>query len=401
MSAAGDDPISGSPTGAGDGALRILLTAVEPSADAIGAALMIALKAKSPDVSFFGCGGPLMAGEGLKSLFPITDFAVIGPVGALKALPAAMRGARKLGEAAAVEDIDAAILIDSWSFSRIAAEKIRQAAPNAKLFKYVAPQVWASRPKRAQTVARLFDGVLTLFDFENPYFEKVGAPVSAVGSSLFAAAANAEHDGAAFRAAHGLGDASLLAVLPGSRDNEIKRLAAPFGETLRLLTETTPDLRVFVVMAPGKEELVRAATAAWPGAPILVSHGDRFDGFAAADAALAASGTVTTELAISGTPMVIGYRVDPISAMWIRSVATITYVALINLAVDREIIPECLQEDCRPEALAAALAPLLKETPERAAQLEAFPEILKTLGVGGSRPSEMAADAILRWTSAK
>lgn len=397
MSAAGDDPIPGAATGAGEGALRILLTAVEPSADAIGAALMIALKAKSPDFRFYGCGGPMMAGEGLKSLFPITEFAVIGPVGALKALPAAMRGARDLAEAASAEKINAAILIDSWSFSRIAAEKIRQAAPNAKLIKYVAPQVWASRPKRAQTVARLFDGVLTLFDFENPYFEKAGVPVTAVGSSLFAAAANAKHDAAGFRAAHNLGAAPLLAVLPGSRDNEIKRLSAPFGETLRLLTETTPDLRVFVAMAPGKEKMARAATADWPCAPIYVGHGDRFDGFAAADAGLAASGTVTTELAIAGTPMVIGYRVDPLSAMWIRSVATVNYVALINLAADREIIPECLQEDCRPEAMAAALAPLMTATPERAGQLDAFPEILRTLGVGGRPPSEMAADAILRW----
>ncbi len=397
MSGAGDDPIFGATAGADKRGPRILLTAVEPSADAIGAGLMRALKARAPDTRFCGCGGPLMAEEGLTSLFPISDFAVIGPVGALKALPAAMRGAVELAQAAAAENIDAGVLIDSWSFSRIAAEKIKQAAPNAKLIKYVAPQVWASRPQRTQTVARLFDGVLTLFDFENPYFEKADVPVTAVGSSLFAVAASATGDGTAFRAKHGLGAAPLLAALPGSRDNEINRLAAPFGETIRLLIEAKPDLRVFVVTASGKEENVRAATAAWPGTPIYVGHGDRFDGFAAADAGLAASGTVTTELAIAGTPMVIGYRVDPLSAMWIRRVATINFVALINLAANREIIPEYLQEDCRPGAMAAALAPLMTATPERAAQLEAFPEILKTLGVGGPPPSEMAADAILRW----
>ena len=397
MIAAGGDPLSGANDGADKRGLRILLTAVEPSADAIGAALMRALTAKAPGIRFCGCGGPLMAEEGLKSLFPISDFAVIGPVGALKALPAAMRGAAKLAQAAAAEKIDAGVLIDSWSFSRIAAEKIKKAAPNATLIKYVAPQVWASRPKRAQTLVRLFDGVLTLFDFENPYFEKANVPVTAVGSSLFAAAANARGDGTGLRAKHGLGGAPLLAVLPGSRDNEINRLTAPFGETIRLLTETKPDLRVFVVTAPGKEEKVRAATTAWPGAPIYVGHSDRFDGFAAADAGLAASGTVTTELAIAGTPMVIGYRVDPLSAMWIRHVATINFVSLINLAANREIIPECLQEDCRPEAMAAALAPLMTATPERAAQLGAFPEILERLGVGRPPPSEMAAEAILRW----
>ena len=156
----------------GTGPLRLLLSAVEPSADAIGAALMAALKERAPGVEFFGCGGPLMAKEGLESLFPIKVFSVIGPVSALKAWPAALSGARRLASAAASNNIDAAILIDSWSFSRIAAEKIKKAAPNAKLIKYVAPQVWASRPKRAHTVARLFDGVLTLFDFKKPWFEK-------------------------------------------------------------------------------------------------------------------------------------------------------------------------------------------------------------------------------------
>ncbi len=377
--------------------LRILLSAVEPSADAIGAALMAVLKAKLPDVSFIGCGGPLMAAEGLQSLFPIDKFAVIGPVGALIALPAALRGAAMLADAASAEDIGAAILIDSWSFSQIAAEKIRKVAPNAKLIKYVAPQVWASRPKRAQTVARLFDGVITLFDFENPYFERVGAPVTAVGSSLFAAAASEKGDGDVFRAQHGLGATPLLAVLPGSRDSEINRLAPLFGETLRLLPEIQPDLCILIVTAPGKSVKVRAATADWPGVPIYVDHASRFDGFAAADAALAASGTVTTELAISGTPMVVGYRVDPLSAMWIKSVLTIKYAAMINIAADREIIPEFIQENCRPDAMAAALAPLLQPTPERAAQLQAFPEILEGLGIGGPPPAELAADAVLRW----
>ena len=163
--------------------------------------------------------------------------------------------------------------------------------------------------------------------------------------------------------------------------------------------DKTPDLRVVVVIAPGKTGVVRAAAGDWPGDPVFVDHASRFDAFAAADAGLAASGTVTTELAISETPMVIGYRVDPLSAMWIRSVATVKYVSLINIAADRKVIPECLQEDCRPELMAAALAPLLTTTPQRAAQLDAFPEILNGFGVGGPPPAGLAADAILRWVA--
>ena len=379
---------------------RILLSAVEPSADAIGAALMVALKEKTPGARFVGCGGPLMAKEGLQSLFDIDAFAVIGPVGALKAWPAAVRGAGALAQAALAENVDACILIDSWSFSRIAAEKIRKTAPRAKLYKYVAPQVWASRPKRAQTVARLFDGVVTLFDFENPFFEKVGVPVEAVGSSLFAAASQSSGSGHEFRQQKAIGDAPLLVVLPGSRPAEIKRLAPLFGETIGLLSKDMPLLRIAVVTAPGMKESLADATAEWPIAPVFVDHADRFDVFAAANAALAASGTVTTELAICGAPMVIGYRVDPLSALWIKSVLTIRFVAMVNISADREVIPEFLQENCQPELMAAALAPLFEDGPERRAQLSAFPGILKGLGIGGPPPADLAADAILRWHQA-
>ena len=377
--------------------LRIMLSAVEPSGDALGAALMRALKARRPDIVFSGCGGPLMAEEGLASLFPVDVFSVIGPAGALKAAPAAFRGAAMLAQSAAASNIDAAILIDSWSFSNIAAARIRRASPDARLIKYVAPQVWASRPKRADKLAALFDGVLTLFDFEVPYFERAGADARFVGSSTFQAASRAKGDGSGFRRRHGLGDAPLLAVLPGSRRAETRRLAEPFRETLRLLCEASPGLRAVVVAAPAVEAEVRAFVSAWPGDPVVAPARDRVDAFAAADAALAASGTVTTELAISGTPMAVGYKVHWATAMWIRSVITTPYVSLINIAAQHEVIPEFLQENCRSEVMAAALGPLLNDTAARTGQLDAFPDLLAKLGVGGADAAERAAEAIFDW----
>ncbi len=358
---------------------------------------MAALKARTPHIRFTGCGGKLMENEGLESQFPIERFAVIGPVGAIKALPAAMRGARLLAKNTSTDNIDAAVLIDSWAFSRMAAERIRKVSPETKVIKYVAPQVWASRPKRAHTAARLFDGILTLFEFENPYFERSGAKVRTVGSSTFQAALNEMGDPDGFRSRHGIGAGPLLAVLPGSRRDEVRRLAAPFGDTIELLMRDKPSLRVVIVVAPAVEREVRALTAAWPGRPVFITAAERFHAFAAADAALAASGTVTTELAINNTPMVIGYRVGPLTATWIRSVITTPHIALLNIAAGRAIIPEFLQENCRPEAMAATLAPLLGDSPERTAQLRAFPPLLAQLGVGGRPAADGAAETVLEW----
>ncbi len=379
----------------------LVVSAVEASGDVLGAALMRALKARAPDISFVGCGGPMMAREGLDSLFPTDPFAVIGPAGALKALPAALGGADALARAARDHHAAGAVLIDSWTFSRLAARRIRAAAPATALIKYVAPQVWGSRPERAETLAALFDGVLTLFDFETPWFERVGVETRFVGNSAFQAARDRAGDGAAFRMRHGVGDAPLLAVLPGSRRDEARRLTAVFGETIRRLIRDRPSLRVCVGVAPGVEAIVRPAVEGWPGAPVLTRAEDRFEAFSAADAALAASGTVTTELAICGAPMVVGYRVGPLTEMWIRSVITTPYVCMVNIAAEREVIPEFLQKDCTPGALAAALGPLLDGGPAREAQLAAFAPALERLGVGGPPAEDVAAEAILDWIAEK
>ena len=360
---------------------------------------MAALKAKCK-VEFVGCGGDLMAREGLNSLFPIAPFSVIGPIGALRAAPAAFRGATLLAKAAQEMTVDAAILIDSWAFSKIAAEKIAKTAPSVKRIKYVAPQVWASRPRRARRLEALFDGLLTLFEFEAEYFDQSAVKVRFVGNSTFQKAANAQPQIDDFRLRHNLQDRPLLAILPGSRRGEIRRIGPVFGRVAGALLRESPDLAIGVAVAPAVANDVAALVEDWPRRPIMIGAEDRYALFAASRAALAASGTVTTELAISGAPTVVGYRVDPVSAFWARRVITSDFVSLMNIAARREIIPEFLQEACDEERLAAALRPLLFDERARAAQLDAFKAPLKSLGVGAPPAAEAAANAILEWIGA-
>lgn len=378
-----------------------MICAVEPSGDALGAALMDALRSMSPGVRFIGCGGPLMAKSGLQSLFSTAPFSVVGPVDAVKALPAAMQGAQMLAKASSSERVDAAVLIDGWAFARMAATRIKKQAPQAILIKYVAPQVWASRPHRARTVAKLFDGVLMLFSFEKDWFKKAGVETRFVGNPVFQSAAQGNADAALFRDKHAIGDAPLLAVLPGSRKNEVRRLIGPFRETVDLLAAEKPDLRVAIPVAPAVEAEVKSLTKDWLRSPIVVPANNRYQVFAAADAGLAASGTVTTELAIFRTPMIVAYRVGWLSALWFRRVIITPYVTLLNIVAGRAVIPEFLQGDCKPAVMAAALTPLLADTPARKAQLEAFPELLGSLGVGGPPAAEEAGKAILGWIGKK
>ncbi|MCK5749186.1 MAG: lipid-A-disaccharide synthase [Oricola sp.] len=379
--------------------LKLMLCALEPSADALGADLMASLKEQNPNASFIGCGGSQMQAQGLESLFPVERFSVIGPGGALMALPAALKAIDQLADLVERKRPDAAVLIDSWSFSKIAAKKLRRRAPQVKLFKYVAPQVWASRPERAGLTASLFDGVLCLFGFETAFFEDAGVRTRWVGHPGFQAARKHQTDKAAFRARHGIGGAPLLAVLPGSRPAELQRHAAPFRGAVEILTNEFPDLRVVVPAAPGAEAPVRALVADWPGGAVVVEGAERFDACQAADAALAASGTATAELAILGTPMVVAYKVDLVTEVWARTVLTTRYVSLANIAARDLVAPEFLQRDCRADLLAGALAPLIRGGAERERQIEAFPRIAATLA-GDRDPGTAAAQALLGWLEA-
>lgn len=380
---------------------RILVSAVEPSGDVLGAALIRELRALAPSrapqgLVVSGIGGADMAAEGVESAFPIERLSVMGLTDAVRALPEAMRRARDLARLA--QGADAAVLIDSWGFHALAAKRIRALAPSVRLIKYVAPQVWASRPKRAATLARLFDGVLSVLPFDAPLLERAGARARFVGNPAFQAAAAQTGDGEAFRARHGLvGDARVLCVLPGSRRSEVRRLAGVFGEAVARLAASRPDLRVVVPAAPAVADAVARAVAAWTPAPVIVPGAERFDAFAASDAALAASGTVTTELALSGTPMAVGYRVDALTGWWVRRVMTAPYATILNVAAGRMLIPEFLQGACTPDALAYALTPLLDDTAAREEQTREFAPLFDMLGVSGPPAARRAAEAVFDW----
>ncbi len=374
-----------------------MMVAVEPPADTIGAAVMTALRARCPNIRFIGCGGDAMAAAGLKSAFPVDGFAVMGLWDAAKVAFSAFARARDLAALAAAEGADAAVFVDAWSFSRICATRFKKRAPHTALFKLAAPQVWATRPKRTEFVAEMFDGVLCLLPFEPPLFDAAGARARFIGNPNFQSAWRSRGDGADFRARHGVGDGPLLAVLLGSRKGEVNRLAEVMGETVARLAAQTPDLTVVAPLAPRIEERARAAIAKWPIKPIIPQAEEKYDAFAAADAALAASGTVTTELAINATPMVVAYKVDFLTAAWVRRAVITPYASIVNIAAGRAIAPEFLQENCTAEKMTAALAPLLRDGPERAAQLRGFDAVLSALGVDGPSAEDAAASTLLDW----
>ncbi|MEM7741011.1 MAG: lipid-A-disaccharide synthase, partial [Pseudomonadota bacterium] len=331
----------------------VLLAACEPSGDALGASLMAALKKLAPDLRFIGGGGPLMTAQGLENPLDTDQLAVMGPADALAAIPKALGLASSLGKLAQDEQPDAAVLVDSWVFSKLVAGKIKKKAPGTKLVKLGVPQVWASRPQRAPVAAELFDLLLCLLPFEPKHFTELGGNAVFVGNPNYQLASSTPRSGPVFRARYELGDAPLLLLLPGSRNGEVKRLLPVFEATLQDITSRVPGLRAAVIAAPAVEERVRATVETWENKPLIIPPDDRFNAFDAGDVALAASGTVTTELALAGTPMVVTYKVAPLAAFYAKRVITTPFVTILNIMAGEAVIPERIQQDCMPSQLSA------------------------------------------------
>ena len=373
--------------------LRIYIVAGEPSGDALGARLLGALREGGP-VEAAGVGGELMGCEGVASLFPQTETAVMG---LFEVLPRARRLLRRMDET--VADIlrfrpDAVVTIDSGGFNKGIARRLIAAGCPAARIHYVAPMVWVWAPGRTRAMAQLFDHLMTLWPFEPALFEREGLESTFVGHSLVEAAAG---DGAAFRTRHGIGpDTTVLAVLPGSRSGEVRRLLPVFRETLERLAGNIPALHLAVPTVGTVAELVRDAVAGWPW-PVTVTLGEeeKQDAFAASRAALGASGTVALELALAGVPQVTAYRLNPATALIGRAVVRTRRFCPVNIVLDRPVVPELVQGDCRPKPLARALRPLLFDGDARAAQLSAFRELAEALG-GEGRPSLRAAGTVRR-----
>lgn len=376
--------------------LKIMLVAAEASGDALGAGLARALRARSGEaVTFVGVGGRQMAAEGVESPFDIAELSILGWLEGLKAYGVVKRRVADTAALAAAEKPDAVVLIDSWGFTIRVAKAVRAALPDVPLIKYVGPQVWASRPGRAKTLAAAVDHLLALYSFDAPWFEREGLPTTVVGSQALHVDMSAA-DPAAFRTGRGIAaDAPLLLILPGSRPSEIRLMTPVYEETARRLKAADPALEVAVVVAGTVADDVRGRVAAWPFRAHLVEEDQKYAAMKAATVALATSGTVSTELALAGAPMVIGYRFQPLSYALMKPFFTGRFATLFNHAADEEIARELIQADATPERFAGAVGRLLGNADLRAAQSARQTEALDLMGRGGRDPSDLAAEAVL------
>lgn len=375
--------------------LCVMLVAAEASGDDRGAALAKALRARlGENVRFVGVGGTRMAAEGVESPFDISQLSILGLLEGLLAYPRVKARVADTVALAAREKPDVAVLIDSWGFTLRVARGLRKLDPNLPLIKYVAPQVWATRPGRAKTLAATVDHLLSIHVFDAPYFEAEGLPVTFVGNSALNLDLS-QADGARLRADLGIApNAPVLLVLPGSRPGEISRILPPFAEAVGILKAERPDLQVVIPAAPTVAEAVRAQASSW--AHVVEGDNAKLDAMKAATVALACSGTVTTELAMAGVPMVVGYRLGALTHAILKRLIRTPYITLFNIAAQAFVAPELVQDECNGPALAREVAKRLDDPALRRAQAEAQWAALSKMGRGGPDPSEVAADAVLK-----
>ncbi|MBI1418019.1 MAG: lipid-A-disaccharide synthase [Limimaricola sp.] len=376
--------------------MKVFLIAGEPSGDRLGGALMAGLKALHPDLTFDGVGGPLMQAEGLNSRFPMDELSVMGLAEILPKYRALKRRISEMAEAVLATAPDVLITIDSPDFCLRVAALVKAQAP-VRTVHYVAPSVWAWRPGRAVKMARYIDEVLALLPFEPPLMQAAGMECTFVGHPVVAEPVATMAEAAAFRAAHGIGEVPLILALPGSRKGEVGRLAPVFGASIDRVLSVHPNARVVVPCAAPVAGLVAQLTHKWPGRPILIDPatarpGEKAAAFRAADVALAASGTVSLELAANGTPMVIAYQMAWLTHQIVSRRLLIDTVTLVNLVSETRTVPEFIGPACRPDRIAEAL---LATMANPQAQQQAMQLTMERLGQGGEAPGLRAARAVL------
>jgi len=377
--------------------LRVFMVAGEESGDQLGGALMRALADEAPEgVVFSGVGGRRMQAAGLASLYPMEDLTAMGITQVVARLPTILKRLRQTVAAVLAEKPDVLVLVDAPDFTHRVAARVRAADPTIPIVKYVSPTVWIWRAGRAPAMRPYVDALLALLPFEPKVHRELGGPPTFyVGHPLLERLGELRPSPyeAALRAR---GEPPRLLVLPGSRRREISRLAADFGAALGEVAKGQP-LDLVLPTLPHVEGLVRAATANWPVRPrIVVGEEEKYAAFRTARAALAASGTVTLELALAGVPHVAAYRLGWLEAQIGRRVLKGTTVILANLVVGENVVPEFLQEYCTVPALVSGLEGVLADGPARARQLEGFARLDAIFGVGDEAPSFRAAHVVLR-----
>lgn len=379
---------------------RVFIVAGEDSGDALGAKLIDKLRELSDrPLACTGVGGPLMAKQGLVSLFPLTDVAVMGPFAILARLPKLVRRVHETVDAALATEPDVVVIIDSPEFTHQVAKRIRRRRPEIPIIDYVSPSVWAWRPGRARRMRVYVDHLLALLPFEPDAHARLGGPPCTYVGHPLAEAVPWLHDLDPTPLADRLGlghELPKLLALPGSRRSEVMRLLPVFGEVVNKLHARLGRIEILMPVAESVRPFVESDVTNWSVKPhLVVGHDDKFRAFKLADAALAASGTVTLELAIAGTPMVVAYKVEPLAAPILRRLISAQSIVLPNLILGQNIFPEFIQEQCTPSALADALIPLLSDTPERRRQLTALATVRSNINSGTEAPSYAAARVVL------
>lgn len=376
---------------------RIFLVATEESGDRLGAGLMKVLRQRLGDaVEFEGIGGRAMTREGLNPLFPIEELSIMGFAAVIRQLPKILRLINRTVDAIVEAVPDVLVIIDSPDFTQRVAKRVRGRNSSIPIVNYVAPTVWAWRPGRARAMRGYVDHVLGLLPFEPEAFRKLnGPPCTYVGHPLIEQLASLRPN--ADEQARRDGQPPVLLVLPGSRRSEVARHMAVFGQTLHALQARGVAFETVLPTTPHLEGAVREGLASWQVTPqIVTGEAEKRAAFRTARAALAKSGTVTLELALSGVPMVTAYRVGDVEAVILRRVIRVQSVILANLVIGENVIPEFLQEACTADNLAPALAEMLADAPARARQVAAFGRLDQIMATGAASPSVRAADIVLQ-----
>lgn len=379
--------------------LKIGIVAGEESGDLLGADLISSLARKTGcEIKLIGVGGGHLEALGLKSQFNPDDISLMGLGAVLKKLPTLISHINKLARFFANEKPDCLIIIDSPDFTHRVAKKVRKLEPNIPIIKYIAPSVWAWRPERAKQMAAFINHVLVILPFEEKVMQDLGGPSATyVGHRLLTYPPLLALDTKRSELHHKPKDTHTVVVLPGSRRFEIRGLMPIFGQALKILKQRNPNTRIVLPTLPRIADEVHALAANWNvDVELVIGEDEKWAAFAEADAALAASGTVSLELALSRIPMVLGYKADLFSKTFILPRVKIWSAALPNIIADRPIVPEYFNEFLRPGMLARQVEQLMKDGSVRSAQLEGFDLIQKMMKTAA--PSgELAAQAILKY----
>jgi len=385
--------------------LRLFLIAGEHSGDALAAKLIEGLRTLSPrPLELEGVGGELMAEQGCPSLFPLAEIAVMSPLDVLPRLPGIWRRIRQSVNAVIAQDPDTLVILDSPEFTHQVAKRVRRVRPDIPIVDYVSPSVWAWRPGRARKMRRYVDHILAILPFEPEAHRRLGGPLCSYVGHPLVEKFDWMHrlDPEVLRRRLGIAkDRAILVVLPGSRTSEVKRLMAPFGDALRRLQEQSGPFEVILPAVSSVRALIEQGLATWPLTPHIVSsEADKFASFKLARVALAASGTVTLELALAGTPMVVAYKADPLATHF-RFLLIAHSVVLPNLILGENVFPELLEKKCNGETLSAALLPLMLGGAEREQQLAGLARVIERVSETDESPSLRSARIVLAYAQAK